>query len=293
MADRFVKKEPWPAPAKINLFLQITGHRDDGYHDLQTVFQFLDVSDELEFQITEVPHITHTRPPPGIPLDNEICLQAASLLQRECAVSAGVEITLSKRIPQGGGLGGGSSDAATALVALNHLWRLGLSLTDLAGLGLRLGADVPVFILGRAAWAEGVGERLTEVFPEEPWYLLICPGVAVSTKKIFAQPELTRDSHPITIRAFLDGQARNTLESIVRKLYPDVDRALTWLADYGRPRMSGTGSCVFLKITDPAEGEEILAAKPKAWSGFITRGLNTSPLLARLRHEEMMGSAPG
>ncbi len=279
----------WPAPAKINLFLHINRQREDGYHELQTVFQFLDFCDELSFSITDDPAIRHSQLPVGIDNDNELCQRAAILLQQTCNIERGVEITLTKRIPQGGGLGGGSSDAATTLQALNRLWGVNLSRDKLNTLGLRLGADVPVFLRGQTAWAEGIGEKLTPIDLEPSWYIVISPDVQVATADIFAHPELTRDSPPITIRAFRQGQVRNDLELVVRKLYPQVDEALRWLQTFGdlkvTARMTGSGACVFLAVTSREQGEEVLAQCPSEWAGFVARGLNQSPLVERLAQE--------
>ncbi len=279
----------WPAPAKINLFLHINRQREDGYHELQTVFQFLDFCDELSFSITDDPAIRHLQLPVGIDNDNELCQRAAILLQQTCNIERGVEITLTKRIPQGGGLGGGSSDAATTLQALNRLWGVNLSRDKLNTLGLRLGADVPVFLRGQTAWAEGIGEKLTPIDLEPSWYIVISPDVQVATADIFAHPELTRDSPPITIRAFRQGQVRNDLELVVRKLYPQVDEALRWLQTFGdlkvTARMTGSGACVFLAVTSREQGEEVLAQCPSEWAGFVARGLNQSPLVERLAQE--------
>ncbi len=276
----------WPAPAKINLFLHINRRREDGYHELQTVFRFLDLHDDLTFRVSDDGAVVHTDPPVGIDSEKELCLRAARLLQQTCHIDKGVEITLYKHIPQGGGLGGGSSDAATTLLVLNRLWGANLSQDELAVLGLQLGADVPVFIFGESAWAEGVGEKLTAIKLDPAWYVVIVPDARVATADIFARPELTRDSPPITIRAFRDGQLRNDLEPVVRKLYPVVDQALKWLSQYGQPRMSGSGACVFLPVASRMQGQEILAQRQKGFSGFVAQGLNQSPLVDRLAQEE-------
>lgn len=284
-----MKRAGWPAPAKINLFLHINRQRENGYHELQTVFQFLDFYDELSFSITDDPAIRHSQPLVGIDKHNELCRRAARLLQQTCNIEQGVEITLTKRIPQGGGLGGGSSDAATTLQALNRLWGVGLSRDELNTLGLQLGADVPVFLCGQTAWAEGVGEKLTPIEMEPSWYVVISPDVQVATADIFAHPELTRDSPPITIRAFREGRVRNDLEPVVRKLYPQVDKALRWLQSFGdlkmTGRMTGTGACVFLPVASRVQGEEVLAQCPSEWIGFVARGLTQSPLVERLAQE--------
>ena len=273
---------PWPAPAKLNLFLHITGRRPDGYHELQTLFQFLDHGDALRFHPAPAGRIERLRPLPGVPEEQDLCLRAARLLQAQTGVRAGVVIELDKRLPLGGGLGGGSSDAATVLVALNRIWETGLDADQLAGLGLRLGADVPVFVRGFAAWAEGVGERLTPVAPPEPWYLVVVPPVSVSTAAIFSDPELTRDTPPITIADFLSGAGHNDCEPVVRRRFPAVDAVLTRLRERGPARMTGTGACVFLPLADVAAARDLDARLPPDWERFIARGCNRSPLLARL-----------
>lgn len=270
----------WPAPAKLNLFLHVTGRRADGYHTLQTVFQFLDYGDELSFLVTDDGKITHGAPVAGVAADRDLSLRAARLLQESRGVTQGVRIHLAKRLPIGGGLGGGSSDAATTLLALNELWHAGLSVPQLAALGLKLGADVPVFIHGHAAWAEGIGEILTPVEPAETWYLVLVPPVHVSTAQVFADPELTGYSPPLTIRDFHEGRGlRNDLEPVVRRRYPDVDRAMRLLAEHGTPRMSGSGGCVFLNVGNADQGRQILERIPEPFTGFVARGLNRHPLL--------------
>jgi 4-diphosphocytidyl-2-C-methyl-D-erythritol kinase len=268
--------QTWPAPAKLNLFLHVVGRRTDGYHLLQTVFQFLDFADELRFDVTGDGRIGRATPLPGVAEDADLTVRAARLLQQRTGTSRGVTIHLTKRIPAGGGLGGGSSDAATTLVALNRLWGLGLSPVELAVFGLELGSDVPVFVRGQAAWAEGVGEVLTPVDLPTPWYVVVAPPAHVATPGVFADPELTRNTPPITIRAFLAGQGHNDLESVVRRRYPEVDRTLRWLAGFGPARMTGSGACVFLPVASREEGERILSQAP--YTGFVARGLNRHPL---------------
>jgi 4-diphosphocytidyl-2-C-methyl-D-erythritol kinase len=272
----------WPAPAKLNLFLHVTGRRVDGFHELQTVFQFLDYGDELSFDTTGDGRIERAGTVAGVPADRDLAVRAARLLQAETGTDRGAVIRVDKRIPLGGGLGGGSSDAATALVALNHLWGTALTRDALAGLGLCLGADVPVFVSGRAAWAEGVGERLSALDLPEPWYVVVDPGAQVSTAEVYADPELTRNTPPITIRDFRAGLGRNDLEPVVRRRSPEVDRALEWLTGFGHARMSGSGGCVFVETAGPREGEAILSALPAGMRGFVARGVNRSPLFERL-----------
>lgn len=268
----------WPAPAKLNLFLHVVGRRPDGYHLLQTLFQFLDHADELRFRVTDDGRIVHAQAPSEIPPERDLSLRAAKLLQAESGTRQGVEIGLAKRLPIGAGLGGGSSDAATTLIALNRLWGLGLSRSELAVLGMRLGADVPVFIGGQAAWAEGVGEVLTAVELQEGWYVVIIPPVQVSTAEVFAALGLTGYSAPITIRDFHAGRVRNDLERVARQRYPEVDQALQWLGRYGGARMTGSGGGVYLKVADRARGVEILAQRPSWLGGFVARSLNRHPL---------------
>jgi 4-diphosphocytidyl-2-C-methyl-D-erythritol kinase len=272
----------WPAPAKLNLFLHVVGRRVDGYHLLQTVFQFLDYCDELEFGVTEDGRISRIRESTDIPPETDLTLRAAHLLQRALGAKQGAAIELRKRVPIGGGLGGGSSDAATTLVALNALWGGALSTAELAALGLTLGADVPLFIRGHAAWAEGVGEVLTPVELAEPWYLVAVPPVHVSTAHVYAEfaaaRGLTPYTAPRTIRDLQAGYGRNDLENVVRRRYPAVDVAFTWLARYGRPRMTGSGGCVYIEVPDPEQGARLLADRPSAFDGFVARGLNRHPL---------------
>jgi 4-diphosphocytidyl-2-C-methyl-D-erythritol kinase len=273
---------PWPAPAKLNLFLHIVGRRADGYHLLQSVFQFVDHCDWLHFSPHDRAEVTRLSELPGVAPEHDLVIRAAQLLKRETGYRAGVAIRVDKRLPMGGGLGGGSSDAATTLVALNRLWGLGLSTDALAALGLRLGADVPVFVRGQAAWAEGVGEKLEPVTLPEPWFVVLAPAVSISTAEVFTDPELTRNSLPITIRDFLHGAGGNVCEPVVRRKYPQVASALDWLAGRAPARMTGTGACIFAAFEDEIAARETLAARPVGLDGFVARGLNRSPLLARL-----------
>jgi len=272
----------WPAPAKINLFLHITGRRDDGYHLLQTAFQFLDYGDELMFEVRDDGQVNRLVEVPGVPAGQDLIVRAARCLQQQSGTSLGVDIRINKHLPMGGGLGGGSSDAATTLVALNHLWQLGFSQQRLADIGLGLGADVPVFVHGRAAWAEGVGEHLTPLELPQSWFLVVIPPCHVPTAEIFSDSQLTRDSQSLKIPAFLAGQGENVCEPVVRKRFPDVDKALNWLANFSPARMSGTGACVFAPFNSEAEAQRVMAQMPGEWQGFVAKGLNRSPLLARL-----------
>lgn len=274
--------QSWPAPAKLNLFLHITGRRTDGYHLLQTVFQFLDFGDSLRFEVRRDSELRRITPIAGLPAGSDICLRAARLLQQSSGITRGVDIRLEKRIPMGGGLGGGSSDAATVLLALNRLWNLDYGLDELAAFGLQLGADVPVFVRGRAAWAEGVGERLEFIELPEPWYLVIVPPVQVSTAEVFSDPDLTRNCTPITIRDLAAGKGLNVCEPVVRRRHPEVDRALNWLAQYTEARMTGTGACVFGRFETQSEAQSVLQAfnaDSPGDSAFVAKGLNRSPLL--------------
>ena len=276
----------WPAPAKLNLFLHVTGRRPDGYHTLQTLFQFLELHDELRFELTSDGRIGRARDLPGVPEDHDLCLRAARLLQAASSATQGAIVHLDKRLPLGGGLGGGSSDAATTLLALNELWGCGFTRAALAALGLQLGADVPVFVQGRAAWAEGVGELLTPAEPPEHWFVVLVPPVAVATAQAFAAFDRGLDLTPyraaITIRDFRAGQTCNDLEPVVRRQHPEVDSALNWLSNFGAARMTGSGACVFLPVADETAGQAILTQCPAALAeGFVTRGLNRHPLHER------------
>jgi len=280
----------WPAPAKLNLFLHITGRRTDGYHLLQTVFQFLDHGDSLEFEVREDGRILRSEGPAEIPEASDIVLKAARLLKERSGTRLGVGIKLRKILPVEAGLGGGSSDAATTLVALDHLWQTGFGDARLAALGLELGADVPVFIGGQAAWAEGVGEVLTPVELSEPWYLVLQPACRVSTREVFQAPELTRNSAPIKIARFRSGPTRNDFEPVVRSRYPQVSEALDWLGAHAEARLTGSGACVFAAFADEAEARRVYAALPNGWRGFVAKGCNRSPLLARLAAERKLGA---
>lgn len=282
-----IAERPWPAPAKLNLFLHITGRRPDGFHLLQTVFQFLDYGDDLYFSLRDDGVVRRRSDLPGVAEEQDLVVRAARLLQRESGCRLGAEIDVVKRLPMGGGLGGGSSDAATTLVALNALWGLGFDAGRLAQLGLGLGADVPVFVHGHAAWAEGVGERLEPVMLPEPWFLVLAPPVSVPTAAVFGAPELTRDCPPITIRDFLAGLGGNVCEPVVRERFPAVAAALDWLAGYAPARMTGTGCCVFAAFDTEAQAREVERQLPAGWSGFVARGCNRSPLLERLQRMQM------
>jgi 4-diphosphocytidyl-2-C-methyl-D-erythritol kinase len=276
------RPEAWPAPGKLNLFLHVVGRRDNGYHLLQTAFQFIDLADEIRFFRRPDGVIERLGDVPGVAPEADLTVRAARrLASRASAGLPGVAIEVTKRLPMQGGVGGGSSDAATVLIALNELWGLGLDDDELAGIGLELGADVPVFVRSRAAWAEGVGEQLTAVdFPEHV-YLLVRPDATVSTADVFKAPELTRDSPAITIRGFLMAGGRNDCEPVVRKRFPAVAEALDWLGRIAPARLTGTGSCVYAAMPDEAGARAALNQLPARWSGYVVRGMNRSPLIAR------------
>jgi 4-diphosphocytidyl-2-C-methyl-D-erythritol kinase len=273
---------PWPAPAKLNLLLHITGRRADGYHELQTLFQFLTLGDWLYFDIQGGGDVRLSGTPAGVPEADDLCVKAARLLQETTACSTGVTIYNDKRLPTGAGLGGGSSDAATTLIVLNKLWKLGLETRQLAELGLRLGADVPVFIHGQAAWAEGVGEILTPVSPPESWFLVVIPPVNISTAAIFSDTELTRDTPRMKIPDLLSGCGRNDCEALVRRRYPQVAAALDWLDDFSPARMSGTGGSVFAAFDAETDAQAVAGQVPEGWKSFVARGVNRSPLLSAM-----------
>jgi len=272
----------WPAPAKLNLFLHVVGRRPDGYHDLQTLFQLIDLRDTIGLTPRTDGIIERVEGMADVAPEADLSVRAARLLQQSTGCALGAGIAVRKRIPAGGGLGGGSSDAATVLLVLNRLWGLRLAVDELALLGVRLGSDVPVFLHGSSAWAEGRGDLLEPVDLPERWYLLIHPGVAVSTAEIFQAPELTRNSPLITIRAFFQAGSRNDCEPIVRRRYPAVDAAFKWLKTRAEARMSGTGACVFAGFESAEEAERIAAQVPQEWQRFVARGLNRSPLHAAL-----------
>lgn len=276
-----------PAPAKLNLFLHVTGRRADGYHTLQTVFQLLDFGDTLTFRARDDDRIELMANLPGVAAEDNLIVRAAHALRTATACRCGVSIELVKRLPMGGGIGGGSSDAATTLLGLNRLWDLGLSLDVLAALGLELGADVPVFVRGRSAWAEGVGELLQPIELPSSFYVVVVPPCAVSTAKIFASPALTRDTSPIRIAAFLGGGTpsvgRNDCEPVVKTLYPEVAFALEWLSRFAPSRMTGTGACVFASFSSRSDAEGVLKQLPPGYAGFVAQGVDVSPAHAALQ----------
>ncbi|CAM4457806.1 MAG: 4-diphosphocytidyl-2-C-methyl-D-erythritol kinase [Legionellaceae bacterium] len=267
-----------PSPAKLNLFLRIIGQREDSYHLLQTIFQFIDFSDTLIFkkQVNSILEIKGNIN--NVALEDNLIYKAAVLLKDFTQTRQGVSIEFHKKIPLGGGLGGGSSNAATVLLALNKLWELDLSLDELAQIGLTLGADVPVFIHGNAAWAEGIGEKLFDISLPEPWYIVIIPPCHVSTMKIFSNSQLTRDATPCTIRVFNEETSYNDCEPLVRKLYPQIDTALNWLNQYTKAILTGTGACIFGHFTELEKAKCVLNKIPAGFAGFIAKGINSSPL---------------
>ena len=275
----------WPAPAKLNLFLHVTGRRGDGYHELQTAFQLIGLCDSIDLRVREDGEIRRLAGFEGVDPGADLAVRAARLLQSRAGLPHGADLWVRKVIPAGGGLGGGSSDAATVLVALNQLWDAGLSSDQLAGLGRELGADVPVFVRGHSAWAEGVGDVLQPVDLPSRWFAVVCPGIAVSTAEVFQAPELTRNSPKITIRGFLQAGARNDCEPVVVARCPEVREAIAWLARAGEARMTGTGSCVFAAFATQEEATGALAGLPGRWKGFVVQGLGVSPLVHRLEAE--------
>lgn len=274
-----------PSPAKLNLGLHICGRRSDGYHNLQTVFQFIDICDELTFARREDGVVQVQPSLPGVAEQDNLIWRAATLLQQHTHTRLGADITLQKRLPMGGGIGGGSSNAATTLVALNQLWCCGLDRNALKQLGTKLGADVPIFIHGHAAFAEGIGEILTDIDLSEPWFLVLVPQVHVSTAQIFSHRELTRHSEIMKMSAFFEQGSRNDCEALVRKLYPAVDDAMRWLSHYGAARLTGTGACVYCQCESHQQAEEIARQVPENWQYFIARGCNESPLQRALTRQ--------
>ncbi|WP_261914491.1 4-(cytidine 5'-diphospho)-2-C-methyl-D-erythritol kinase [Salmonella enterica] len=279
----------WPSPAKLNLFLYITGQRADGYHTLQTLFQFLDYGDTLHIEPRRDGEIHLLTPVTGVENEDNLIVRAARLLMKVASESgrlpagSGADISIEKRLPMGGGLGGGSSNAATVLVALNHLWQCGLSIDELATLGLPLGADVPVFVRGHAAFAEGVGEILTPVNPPEKWYLVAHPGVSIPTPVIFKDPQLPRNTPKRSIDTLLKCEFSNDCEVIARKRFREVDAALSWLLEYAPSRLTGTGACVFAEFDTESCARQVLEQAPEWLNAFVAKGVNLSPL-----HRELL-----
>ncbi len=270
-----------PAPAKLNLFLHVTGRRADGYHLLQTAFQLIDHCDTLDIASRDDGVIRRCNELADVPEDSDLMVRAARLLQRHAGCKLGADLTLHKKLPMGGGLGGGSSDAATTLMALNHLWQTGLSRTELMQLGLQLGADVPFFIFGRNAFAEGVGELLQPIVTPESWFVVIEPGVQVPTPVIFSAKELTRDTKPIKITDFSSHTkmfGRNDLQTVAAAMFPQVDAAIKWLSTYGEARMTGSGACVFAAFSDEVSADNALKQVPGRWKSWKAKALHKHPL---------------
>ncbi|WP_196357550.1 4-(cytidine 5'-diphospho)-2-C-methyl-D-erythritol kinase [Vibrio campbellii] len=282
----------WPSPAKLNLFLYINGRTENGYHELQTLFQFVDHGDELTIQANDSGEITISPEIEGVPLKDNLIWKAATALQRFANCSYGAHIDLHKILPMGGGIGGGSSNAATALVALNYLWQTNLSDDELAEIGLALGADVPVFVRGFAAFAEGVGEKLSPAHPDEKWYLVVRPNVSIATADIFGHPDLTRNTPKRDLETLLNTPSVNDCEKIVRMLYPEVDKQLSWLLQYAPSRLTGTGSCVFAEFSSKSEAETILAQLSDKVSAFVAQGRNISPLKETLAEYQSASHRP-
>jgi 4-diphosphocytidyl-2-C-methyl-D-erythritol kinase len=282
--------EAWPAPAKLNLFLHIVGRRADGYHEIQTAYQLIDLEDRLSFSTRDDGEIRRLDGPSEVPATEDLCVRAATLLKARTGAQSGADIRLEKRIPIEGGLGGGSSDAATTLVALNALWKADLGDDELAALGLELGADVPLFVHGRSAWAEGVGERLTPMDLPPRHFAIVFPGVGMRTADVFQAPELTRKTPKTTIRGFLKAGGRNDCEPVAAGRSRAVAKALEWLAARGEARLTGTGSCVFAAFASREAAEGALEGLPDGWLGFAVRGLERSPLQDRLAAERSRAS---
>jgi len=275
--------EAWPAPAKLNLMLRITGQRSDGYHLLQTVFQFIDLCDWITFHPVDDGQVSLQNPIPGVLEVDDLTIRAAKLLKAETGCEQGVCIEVKKNLPMGGGLGGGSSDAATTLVVLNLLWGLQLSMEKLMELGLTLGADVPVFVYGYAAWAEGVGEKLERIDIPEQWFVVIKPNCHVDTKEIFLSKDLTRNSNSITIANFIAGQHQNDCLGVVRERYQSVKDALVELSGFSEARLTGTGACVFAQFDSEAAAASAYRSLQEEWSVYLVKGVNESPLFSKLK----------
>ena len=278
-----------PAPAKINLWLHITGRRSDGYHNLQTLFQLLDCGDQLTFEPNQSGRIELAEPIAGVAASDNLIVRAAERLRSHAADDAGCSIALTKNIPMGGGLGGGSSDAATTLLALNALWECGLSIAQLSAIGAQLGADVPLFVEGRSAFAEGIGEQLTPLAIPPRWYLVVTPHCSVNTAEIFCHPQLTRESPAIKIRALSTALGRNDCQAVVEQLYPEVAEARNWLNSYSPALMTGTGASVFAAFCNPSEATKVAANVPEKWRAFVAQGVDESPLHSAMRNNKLLG----
>jgi 4-diphosphocytidyl-2-C-methyl-D-erythritol kinase (EC 2.7.1.148) len=275
--------EKWPAPAKLNLMLRITGQRSDGYHLLQTVFQFIELCDWITFHPVDDGRVSLQKPIPGVPEADDLIIRAAKLLKAETGCEQGVRIEVEKNLPMGGGLGGGSSDAATTLVVLNALWGLQLSMERLMELGLTLGADVPVFVYGYSSWAEGVGEKLERIDIPEQWFVVIKPNCHVDTKEVFLSKDLTRNSKSIRIADFIAGQHQNDCLGVVRERYQSVKDALVDLSEFSEARLTGTGACVFAQFDSEEAAVSAYRSLQKKWQVYLVKGVNESPLFSKLK----------
>lgn len=276
--------QKFTSPAKLNLMLHITSQRDDGYHNLQTAFQLIDLSDEISIEITQGHQIKRTFGNEDIAEQDDLLIKAASLLKQYSQIDFGVNIGINKKIPSGGGLGGGSSNAATVLLVLNHLLSLKLSQEQLLELAAQLGADVPIFVFGQSAWAEGVGEQLEVINLPEKHFLVLHPKVFVSTGQLFCSSELTRDNSPITIRAFLEGEGKNVFQPLVLKQYPEVKKAFNWLNQFATTKLTGTGACLFAAFDTEQQAIDIQKQVPSCWNSWVVKGLNESPLLQQIEN---------
>lgn len=274
----------FPCPAKLNLFLYINGRREDGYHELQTLFQFLDFSDQLTVTINNSGNITLENQLDDVVPEDNLIFRAAKLLQQYTQTSLGASLSIEKKLPMGGGVGGGSSDAATTLVALNYLWQTNLSLSQLAELGLKLGADVPIFVHGKAAFAEGVGEKISYCEPDEKYYVVLKPNVAISTAKIFQDPKLPRNTPKRSLSQLLADVYTNDCEKVVRDHYPEVEQAIQWLVQYAPTRLTGTGACIFAEFNSQDAAIAVYQQRPTHLSGFVAKGVNRSPLYLALEN---------
>ncbi|AZN38182.1 4-(cytidine 5'-diphospho)-2-C-methyl-D-erythritol kinase [Iodobacter ciconiae] len=270
--------QDFPAPAKLNLFLHIVGRRSDGYHLLQSVFQLIDLADTVSLRVSEGGEIQHLNPLPGVPAESDLTVRAARLLQKATGCSKGVDIRVEKRLPIGGGVGGGSSDAATVMLALNRLWQLNLTRSKLMELGLSLGADVPFFIFGESAFVEGIGEIMTSVATPDAAFVILHPPVHVPTPQIFSDPDLTRNTVPIRVRHFDSAVTRNDLEYVACKNHPEIRENIMWLSQYADARMTGSGSCVFASFSSPNEANRVIYDLPKNMTGYVARSLSKHPL---------------
>ncbi len=270
--------QDFPAPAKLNLFLHIVGRRPDGYHLLQSVFQLIDLADTISLRVNDGGEVQHLNPIAGVPADSDLTVRAACLLQQATGCSKGVDIRVTKRLPMGGGVGGGSSDAATVMLALNRLWQLNLPRTRLMELGLSLGADVPFFIFGENAFVEGIGEIMTPVVTPAANFVILHPQVHVSTPQIFSDPNLTRNTSPITVPHLSSAITQNDLEEVACKSYPEISESIAWLSQYANARMTGSGSCVFASFSSPNEANRVIYDLPKKMTGYVARSLSKHPL---------------